>query len=218
VNQPLTGIVTNAEASLRWLAHERPNIDELRRAMERIIADALRASEVIRRIRALAKKASPELARVDINAVIDDALSLVQRQLLNHRVELNTELGSGLPTVLGDRVQLQQVVINLVINGIEAMAHVTDQPRWMTIRSVLHEDGQVLVSVQDRGEGIEAANANRLFNAFFSTKRDGMGMGLSISRSIVQAHGGRIWASNNEGPGATIQFTLPGYLETEQAA
>jgi C4-dicarboxylate-specific signal transduction histidine kinase len=217
VNQPLAGIVINAEASLRWLGHATPELDEVRHAVERIISDARRASDVIRRIRDLSKKARPELVPIDLNDIVDDALLLVQRQVLSHRVGLRLELEAGLPRVLGDRVQLQQVVINLVINGIEAMAHVTDSPRWMSIRTHRDEGGQVHLSVQDAGVGIDPENANRLFNAFYTTKREGMGMGLSISRSIVEAHGGRIWATNNEGFGATIQFTLPAYRHNERA-
>jgi PAS domain S-box-containing protein len=216
VNQPLAGIVINAEASLRWLGHAAPDMDEVRHAVERIISDARRASDVIRRIRDLSKKATPEMVPIDINDVIDDALLLVQRQVLNHRVDLRLDLESQLPRVLGDRVQLQQVVINLVINGIEAMAHVTDRPRWMSIRSHRDDGGQVVLSVRDAGVGIDPENANRLFNAFYTTKREGMGMGLSISRSIVEAHGGRIWATNNEGPGATIQFSLPAHGESRR--
>jgi len=216
VNQPLAGIVINGEASLRWLGHQTPDMDEVRHAVERIISDARRASDVIRRIRDLAKKATPEMAPIDVNDIIDDGLLLVQRQVLNQRVDLQLDLESGLPPVLGDRVQLQQVVINLVINGIEAMVHVTDRPRRMLLRSHRDEGLQVLVSVQDSGVGIDPENANRLFNAFYTTKREGMGMGLSISRSIVEAHGGRIWATNNEGSGATIQFALPVYRESER--
>jgi PAS domain S-box-containing protein len=216
VNQPLAGIVINGEASLRWLGHQTPDMDEVRHAVERVISDARRASDVIRRIRVLAKKATPEMVPIDVNDIIHDGLLLVQRQVLNQRVDLQLELESGLPPVLGDRVQLQQVVINLVINGIEAMVHVTDRPRRMLLRSHRDEGRQVLVSVQDSGVGIDPENANRLFNAFYTTKREGMGMGLSISRSIVEAHGGRIWATNNEGSGATIQFALPAYRESER--
>jgi PAS domain S-box-containing protein len=216
VNQPLAGIVINGEASLRWLGHQTPDMDEVRHAVERIISDARRASDVIRRIRDLAKKATPEMVPIDVNGIIDDGLLLVQRQVINQRVDLQLELESGLPPVLGDRVQLQQVVINLVINGIEAMVHVTDRPRRMLLRSHRDEGRQVLVSVQDSGVGIDPENANRLFNAFYTTKRECMGMGLSISRSIVEAHGGRIWATNNEGSGATIQFALPAYRESER--
>jgi C4-dicarboxylate-specific signal transduction histidine kinase len=210
VNQPLAGIVTNGEVGLRWLARSVPQVEveEASRAIERILRDADRASGVVRRIRALAKKAAPEMTRLDINDVINDAMLLVQREVLGHRVALRLELASGLPAVVGDRVQLQQVIINLVMNGIEAMAGVSEQRRRLAVRSRLGE-GQVLVAVQDAGTGIDPQNANRLFSAFYTTKSNGMGMGLSISRSIVEAHGGRIRATNNDGPGATIEFTVP---------
>jgi C4-dicarboxylate-specific signal transduction histidine kinase len=208
VNQPLAGIVTNGEAGLRWLTREVPQVEEARQAIERIIRDADRASGVVRRIRALAKKAAPEMTRLDINDVIHDAMQLVQREVLNHRVALRLELASGLPAVVGDRVQLQQVIINLVMNGIEAMADVPEQQRWLVVRSQV-QDSRVLVAVQDAGTGIDPENANRLFSAFYTTKSNGMGMGLSISRSIVETHRGRIWATSNDGPGATIQFTVP---------
>jgi two-component system sensor kinase FixL len=210
VNQPLSGIITNAEASRRWLAHEPPQIEEARNAIERVIRDAERASGVVRRIRDLAKKATPEMTRLDINDAISDAMLLVQREVRSHRIALRLKLTSGLPAVLGDRVQLQQVIINLVINGIEAMARIAEPQRQLVIRSAAG-DGHVLVVVQDAGVGIHPENANRLFSAFYTTKSNGMGMGLSICRSIVEAHGGRIWATNNEGPGAIIQFTPPEY-------
>jgi PAS domain S-box-containing protein len=209
VNQPLAGIVTNGEAGLRWLTRKVPGIEEARHAVERIIRDAERAADVVRRIRALAKKAAPEMTRLDINDVINDAMLLVRREMLSHRVPLKLELAPELPAVLGDRVQLQQVIINLVLNGIEAMAGAADEQRRLVVRSKLNEEGQLLVAVQDAGTGIDPENANRLFSAFYTTKANGMGMGLSICRSIVEAHGGRIWATNNAGPGATIQFTLP---------
>ena len=185
-----------------------PQVEEARSAIERIIRDANRASGVVRRIRALAKKAAPEMTRLDINDVVNDAMLLVQREVISHRVTLRPELAAGLPEVVGDRVQLQQVVINLVMNGIEAMADVPAQQRRLLVRSQAGDD-QVLVAVQDAGTGIDPENANRLFRAFYTTKSNGMGMGLSISRSIVEAHGGRIWATNNDGPGATVQFTVP---------
>jgi len=208
VNQPLAGIVTNGEAGLRWLTRDAPQVEEVRRALERIIRDADRAAGVVRRIRALSKKATPEMARLDIDDVINDAMLLVQREVLSHRVALRLELARDLPAVAGDRVQLQQVIINLVMNGIEAMAGVAEPQRRLAVLTRAC-DGQVLVAVQDAGTGVDPENANRLFSAFYTTKANGMGMGLSISRSIVEAHGGRIWATNNEGPGATIQFTLP---------
>jgi C4-dicarboxylate-specific signal transduction histidine kinase len=209
VNQPLAAVVTNAQACLRWLALETPRLDEARAAVERIVRDGNRASEVIQRIRALAKKTEPQMVSLDINDVIREAISLEQREMLNQRVSLRTELASTLPAVLGDRIQLQQVVINLMMNGLEAMAPVTDRPREMLIRSQPHEAGEVLVAVQDSGIGIDSASAERLFNAFFTTKASGMGMGLSISRSIIMAHGGNLMASPNVDHGATFQFTLP---------
>jgi NO-binding membrane sensor protein with MHYT domain len=209
VNQPLAAVVTNSQACLRWLALETPRLDEARAAVERIARDGNRASEVIWRIRALAKKTEPQMAALDINDVIREAISLEQREMLSQRVSLRTELASALPPVLGDRVQLQQVVINLVMNAVEAMAPVTDRPREMLIRSQQDDANEVLVAVRDSGMGIDAENADRLFNAFFTTKGSGMGMGLSICRSIIVAHGGRLWVSPNADHGATFQFTLP---------
>ena len=209
VNQPLAAVVTNAQACLRWLALETPRPDEARAAVERIVRDSNRASEVIQRIRALAKKAEPQMVALDINDVIREAISLEQREMLSQRVSLRTELASALPPVLGDRVQLQQVVINLVMNALEAMAPVTHRPRDMLIRSQQDDANEVLVAVRDSGMGIDSENADRLFNAFFTTKPTGMGMGLSISRSIIVAHGGRLWVSPNADHGATFQFTLP---------
>jgi C4-dicarboxylate-specific signal transduction histidine kinase len=209
VNQPLAAVVTNSQACLRWLALETPRLDEARAAVERIARDGNRASEVIRRIRALAKKTEPQMVVLDINDVIREAISLEQREMLSQRVSLRTELASALPPVLGDRVQLQQVVINLMMNALEAMALVTDRPREMHIRSQPHEAGEVLVAVEDSGIGIDSENTERLFNAFFTTKASGMGMGLSISRSIIVAHGGNLFVSPNADHGATFQFTLP---------
>jgi PAS domain S-box-containing protein len=215
VNQPLAAVVANAEACLSWLDRETPNLDAARRSVNWIIDDGNRASEVIRRVRALARKSSPEKAPLDINGVISETLGLVQRELIGHRVSLRTELASALPAVLGDRVQLQQLIINLVMNGIEAMQSVTDRPRELVVRSRQDETQQVLVSVMDCGVGISAENAGRLFNAFFTTKPSGMGMGLPICRSIVEAHGGRLSAAANAGPGATFQFVLPMHREED---
>jgi C4-dicarboxylate-specific signal transduction histidine kinase len=211
VSQPLVGIVTNGDASLRWLEREAPNVEEARQAVKRIISDADRASNVIRRIRDLAKKATPEMARVDVNEVIEDAIALVRHQALSHRAVLRLDLANGLPEVLGDRIQLQQVIINLVMNGVEAMTLVSDRPRAVVIQSQPREQDHVLVAVRDAGVGLEPGIADRLFSPFYTTKPGGMGMGLSICRSIVEAHGGRVWATINSGPGATIQFTVPQY-------
>jgi C4-dicarboxylate-specific signal transduction histidine kinase len=209
VNQPLAAVVTNAQACLRWLALEPPRPDEARAAVERIVRDSNRASEVIQRIRALVKKSEPQMAALDINDVIREAISLEQREMLSRQVSLRTELASALPPVLGDRVQLQQVVINLVMNALEAMAPVTDRPRDLLIRSQRDDSNEVIVAVTDSGMGIDSENAERLFNAFFTTKPTGMGMGLSICRSIIATHGGRLWASPNADHGSTFQFTLP---------
>src|SRR6266404_1824749 len=217
VNQPLAAAVANAEACLRWLDRDTPDLAAARRSVEWVINDSCRASEVIRRVRALAKKSDIEKVPLDVNDVVGEAIALVQGELSGHRVSLRTELAPSLPMIHGDRVQLQQVIINLVMNGIEAMQPITDRPRELVIRSGQDERRGVLVSVTDSGVGISTENANQLFNAFFSTKSSGMGMGLSICRSIVEAHGGRLSASGNEGPGATFRFVLPLHQEEDAA-
>jgi PAS domain S-box-containing protein len=213
VNQPLAAAVANAEACLRWLDRETPDLAAARRSVEAVINDSCRASEVIRRVRALAKKSDIEKMPLDVNDVIREAIVLVQRELSSQLISLRTELAPSLPMILGDRVQLQQVIINLVMNGIEAMQSITDRQRELVIRSGQDEMRRVHVSVTDCGVGISAEMANRLFNAFFTTKSSGMGMGLSICRSIVEAHEGRLSVLPNEGPGATFQFVLPSQLE-----
>jgi C4-dicarboxylate-specific signal transduction histidine kinase len=215
-NQPLAAVVANAEACLRWLDRETPDLDGVRRSVKWIIEDGHRATEVVRRVKALAKKTDIEKAPLDINEAIREVIALLQRELTSHQVSLQMELAPALPTILGDRVQLQQVIINLVMNGIEAMQPVTDRPHELLIRSHQAETNQMLVSVTDCGVGISAESAERLFDAFFTTKSSGLGMGLSICRSIVEAHGGRLSASANEGTGATFQFVLP--LQQEEAS
>jgi signal transduction histidine kinase len=170
---------------------------------------------VIQRVRALVNKTPVQKAPLHINEVVSEVITLVQHKLFSHRVSLRMELAPALPLVLADRIQLQQVILNLVINGIEAMQSVTDRPRELMIRTHQDEARKILVTVRDSGVGIDAENADRLFNAFFTTKSSGMGMGLSICRSIVDAHGGRLLASDNVGPGATFQFTLPLYREDD---
>ena len=209
VNQPLTGIVTNGAACLRWMDKAPPALDEARRSVEDMISDARRASEVIHRIRALSKRTDAEKVPLDINDVIREGSRLVQREAITHGASLRLELAPELPSILGDRVQLQQVIINLVINAIQAMASVTDRPRILLIRSQQSEDGHVLVAVRDSGTGIEAKSVDKLFKAFFTTKPSGMGMGLSICRTIIEAHSGQVSAANNSGPGATFQLILP---------
>jgi PAS domain S-box-containing protein len=214
VNQPLAAVVANAEAGLRWLRRGTPDVDAACRSVEWIIEDGNRASEVIRRVRALANKTILEKVPLDVNDVIREVIALVRGELISHQVSLRTELAPALPAILGDRVQLQQVIINLVMNGIEAMQSATDRPRELVIRSRQDEKQQVLASVTDCGVGISAENADRLFNPFFTTKSTGMGMGLAICRSIMEAHGGRLWATANIPHGATFQFNLPVNAET----
>jgi PAS domain S-box-containing protein len=213
VNQPLAAVIANADACLSWLDRNPPDLDAARRSVEWIVEDGNRASEVIRHVRALAKKSGIERASLDINDVTRDAMALVQRELSSHGVLLKLELAPDLPRTFGDRVQLQQVIINLVINAVEAMEGVADRPRELTIRSGRCELDKVFLSVSDIGIGIPDADAERVFAPFFTTKSSGMGMGLSICRSIVEAHEGRLSASRNEGDGATFQFVLPVHEE-----
>jgi PAS domain S-box-containing protein len=207
VNQPLAAIVTNGEACLRWLGREEPHLEEAGMAVARMIGEGRRASEVVRRLRAFSRKDAPQRLAININEVIDDSIPLIQRELSTHRVVLRLELAPQLPPVLGDRIQLQQVIINLMVNGIQSISAAAG-PRKLVVGSEQSADGTV-VTVSDSGTGIDTEVADRLFDAFFSTKPSGMGMGLSICRSIIEAHGGRIWASNNDGPGASFRFLLP---------
>jgi C4-dicarboxylate-specific signal transduction histidine kinase len=208
VNQPLAAIVANANAGFRWLANPTPNLEEARNAISRIVRDGNRASDVIRRIRALVKKGDTEKTLLDINEVIQEVVSLTHSEIQKSGVVLKMNLAGGLPRIYGDRIQLQQVILNLVMNGIEAMNSVVDRPREMLIRSCEHESDQLLVAVRDSGIGIDRENLDQIFNTFYTTKSQGMGMGLAISRSIVENHGGKLWAVPNDGPGATFQFTL----------
>jgi C4-dicarboxylate-specific signal transduction histidine kinase len=213
VNQPLAGIVANAEACVGWLDRDTPNLDEVRRSVEWIIEDGHRAGEVLRRVRMLATKAEPQKAPLDLNDAINEAIAFVGRQLLNSKISLRIELVSRLPMVFADRVQIQQVILNLVMNAIDAMNPVTDRPRDLVIRSHQVEAHQVQVTVRDCGVGISPDNRDRLFDAFFTTKSAGMGMGLSVCRSIISAHGGRLWAEPNVPHGATFHFALAPYQE-----
>jgi PAS domain S-box-containing protein len=209
VNQPLGAVVANAEACLGWLDRESPDLNEAHAAIERIVRDGHRAGEVIRRVRALIKRTDTQMVPLDVNEIVSEAMNIVEHELLRHRVSQRMELSSDLPPVLGDRIQLQQVLLNLIINGIEAMQPITERQRELVIRSEQDETQQVQVTVMDCGIGLSAESAHRIFDAFITTKSSGMGMGLSICRSIIQAHGGRIWASSNEPFGATFQFILP---------
>ena len=214
VNQPLAAVVTNADACMMWLSTEPPNLEEARAAVECIAQQGTRASDVVRHIRAMFTKATPERTKVRVNDLIREVCALTEAAALRSQVSLQAELGADLPATLGDRVQLQQVIVNLILNGIEAMSEVADRPRRLVISSQIQGSDEVLVAVRDSGVGIAPKDEKRIFDAFFTTKTQGMGMGLAISRSIIEAHGGRLWASSNSDYGATIQFTLPAERET----
>ena len=212
VNQPLAAVVTNAEACLRWLGGKEPSLHEAQESLALIVRDANRASEVIRRIRQFLKK-DTQLGPLDINAVIQEALDFGRDQLLKSQVAARTELADGLPAVRGDRIQLQQVMLNLIMNGKDAMSSVEDRPRELVVTSQKSGADSIRVAVRDSGSGATLENMNRMFNPFFTTKPSGIGMGLSISRSIIEALGGRIWAEPNDGPGLTVHFSLPAASE-----
>lgn len=214
VNQPLAAVVTNADACLMWLATEPPNLQEARAAVESIAQQGTRASDVVRHIRAMFTKATPERTKLQVNDLIREMCALTEAAASKNQVSLQIELADDLPSTMGDRVQLQQVIVNLILNGIEAMSEVADRPRRLVISSQMRASDEVLVAVRDCGVGIAPKDAKRIFDAFFTTKAQGMGMGLSISRSIIEAHGGRLSASSNSDHGATIQFTLPVERET----
>jgi len=207
VNQPLTAVVTNANFCLRQLASATPNLEKLREAIAEIVNDGTRASAVISRIRALLMKAAPERVELDINEIIQEVAILVRNEVTRNRISLRNDLAPDLPRVLGDRVQLQQVLINLVMNGIDAMRTLTYRSRELLIKSAKNPDG-VLIQVQDSGPGLDPEQADRIFEPFFTTKPQGIGLGLSISSSIIESHGGRLWAVPGSN-GALFQFTLP---------
>jgi signal transduction histidine kinase/HAMP domain-containing protein len=207
INQPLAAVVANGHACQTWLSSDPPNLERARRTAERIVRDGNSAAEVVRRIRALFKQATPTKLPVDINQVITDALSMLADGIQKKGVMVETDLKPGLPAILGDQVQLQQVVLNLVLNGIDAMDEISGRPKVLSIRSHQQSADSVLIEVKDRGVGIK--DSERIFESLFTTKEHGMGMGLAISRSIVEVHGGRLWASGNEYGGATFSFTLP---------
>jgi PAS domain S-box-containing protein len=209
VNQPLAGAVGSSTACLRWLNKSPPRLDEVRSSVEAIINDCNRASEIITRIRALANKTDTKMAALDINSVVSESIALVNRELNNHNVTLRQELASGIPLVTGDRVQLQQVIINLIINGVEAMETVLDGQRTIVVRSGRNPGDEAFVEVEDFGVGIDPEHINRLFDAFFTTKPKGLGMGLSISRSIIEAHDGRLTVATTGKVGTTIRIALP---------
>ena len=209
INQPLGAIVANGSACLRLLAMEKPDIEEAKEAVEDIISDSRRASAVLGRVRQLAKKSAPERAPVDVNSAISEVLSLTRQELQRNQVTARAQLDPSLPPVLADRIQLQQVVLNLVMNGIEAMRGVKDRARVLMVKSAVAAPADVAVTVEDTGIGFVNNDPDHIFETFFTTKDDGMGMGLSISRSIVRDHGGRMWATPGAPIGAAFSFTLP---------
>jgi PAS domain S-box-containing protein len=208
VNQPIAAAVTDANTCLRWLARDHPDVEEAREAASRIVKDAVRASDIINRMRALFKKVTPQRELVDVNEVIREMIVLLRGEATRYSIAMRTELSEDLPQIMGDRVQLQQVMMNLVINGIEAMKDV-DGPRELAVKSERAEDEQLMVTVSDTGVGLPAQQRDQIFSSFFTTKRDGTGMGLRISRSIVESHGGRLWAADNSPRGASFHLTLP---------
>src|SRR6202048_5043511 len=210
VNQPIAATVTNAQAALRWLGSRPPDLEETPQARGRIASDATRAGEVIDRIRALIKKAPPRKDRLDVNGMILEIIEITRGEALKNGISVLTELADHLPVVEADRVQLQQVLLNLIVNALDAMGAANEGPRQLLISTGKVETSGVLVAVQDSGPGLEAAMLERVFESFYTTKPSGLGLGLSICRSIIEAHGGRLWASTNQRRGATFQFNLPG--------
>lgn len=208
VNQPLAAVVANADACVAWLALAQPDLAEARAAAARAVQGATRASEVITRIRSLIRKGGPERETVQLNHLIEETVALAAGQALRNDVIIAIELAPGLPATMGDRIQLQQVLLNLMMNAIEAMTGITDRARLLTIRSEVRDGGMVCVSVTDTGAGISTQTMARLFEPFFTTRAQGIGMGLAISRSIIEAHGGRLWAESTPGQGAVFQFSL----------
>jgi PAS domain S-box-containing protein len=209
INQPIAAVVTNAAAGLGWLKGEPPNLDEVRATLGYIAKDAQRAGDVMHRIRALARKAPLRMARFDLNEAVLDVIGLTRNELARHGVSLQTEFATGLPLIEGDRIQLQQVILNLILNAVEAMSGLDNGTREARISTKREASNAMLVTVRDFGPGLDPQSVDRLFKAFYTTKPDGLGMGLAICRSIIQAHGGRLWATANEPRGAVFQFTLP---------
>lgn len=211
VNQPLAAVVTNGEACLRWLGRPVPDVGQARASVESMIKNGQRASEVVRRLRALSRKSDPSYAPLSLADVVNDVALLIGRELQSHRATLGLTAADGLPLVQGDRVQLQQVVMNLLMNGMQAMDGISTRPHRLVVEIArsAEEPQSIVLTVSDAGPGIDPATLSRLFDAFFTTRQDGMGMGLSISRSIVEAHGGRIWATNRPEGGARFHVSLP---------
>jgi signal transduction histidine kinase len=208
VNQPIAAAITDANTCLRWLSRDQPDLEEARAAASRIVQDGRRAGEIVNRVRLLFKKGTLQPELVDLNEIIREMMLLLYSEATKFTVLVRAELAADLPQVTGDRVQLQQVLMNLMMNSIDAMKEV-DGTRELTVKSQPGENGQVLILVTDTGEGLPPEQPDKIFNAFFTTKTHGTGMGLRISRSIIESHGGHLWAADNAPRGATFQFTLP---------
>jgi signal transduction histidine kinase len=211
LNQPLGSIVMTGDACLRWLVAEPPNLDEARQAVEAIIRDGARASSVLVRTRGLLRRGERVRERLDINEVIREVIALLDGELRRNGASLRTEMPGNLPPVVVDRVLLQQVMLNLIVNAMEAMRGVSNRARVLRIRTEERRSDSIAVLVEDSGVGVDSEHLSRMFEAFYTTKVQGIGMGLTISRSIIEAHGGRLWAVANDGPGSTFCFTLPIY-------
>jgi C4-dicarboxylate-specific signal transduction histidine kinase len=208
IKQPIAAAVTNAKTCLRWLGRDQPDVEEARAAASRMVKDAIRAADIISRIRLQFQKGTLERELVDVNEVIREMIALLESEAMRYNISVRTELAADLPQIMGDRVQLQQVTMNLIINSIDATKDV-DGTREIAIKSQRAENEQLQVSVSDTGIGLPPRQADQIFNPFFTTKPHGTGMGLRISRSIIESHGGRLWAADNSPRGATFQFTLP---------
>jgi C4-dicarboxylate-specific signal transduction histidine kinase len=209
INQPLAAIVANSNAAQRWLSNASPNLDEARTVLNDIVRDGHRASKIIGSVRAMFQKDSLKRDQLAVNDLIEDILTLVRGTIRKQQVSIRTELLQDLPHVVADRTQLQQVFINLIMNAVEAMGAVTNRERLLSIKSDVHDPGTVMIMVEDSGTGIDPNNTERIFDAFFTTKSDGMGMGLAMCRSIIEAHGGRLWASPGASYGSVFHVLLP---------
>lgn len=214
MKQPIAAAVTNAMAGLRWLDRPRPDLDRARAAFDRIVRDSNRASHTLGRIRSLIRKAPPQMDRLEINEVIREVIELTCGEMTKHAVSVRTDLTDGLPLIEGDRVHLQQVALNLIVNAVEAMSGVITDARELLVSTNQTETGDVRVTVRDSGPGVDPKCAGRLFEAFYTTKPSATGIGLAICRSIVEAHGGRLWVETNQPQGAVFRFTVPAQLES----
>jgi len=217
IRQPIAAAVTDAKTCLRWIGRDQPDVAEARQAAARIIKDVTRASDIISRISLLFKKGPPQRESLDVNEVVQEMIALLRSEASRYSISIRGELANDLPNIMADRIQLQQVLMNLMLNGIEAMKDMGTGGE-LTIKSQQDDNRQLLISVSDTGVGLEPEQAEQIFNAFFTTKPQGTGMGLPISRSIIESHGGRLWGSPNPGGGATFQFTLPIEVMAHEAA